>query len=154
MSAPLDTALARKWKLEVDTSATETPTWVPVRGITNFTPGTTPTVQSTDDYDSDGWGADEKTMLKWANAVQLLRKKSDATTYDPGQEALRAKSDQFGSAGTAHIRWYDRDGGPEAFEGRANVSWEPQGGATADVENVTVNLTGKGARTAITNPAA
>lgn len=153
MTTPLDTSLARKWKLDVNTGTPEAPTWTAVRGITNFTPGSTPTMQPTDDYDSEGWGSDEKTMLKWANTVQLLRKKSDATTYDAGQEALRAKSDQFGSAGAAHIRWYDRDGGPEAYEGRANVSWEPAGGATADVENVTVNLTGKGARTAITNPA-
>lgn len=154
MTTPLVTMLARKWRLEVNTSGNETPVWTQVKGITNFTPNVSPTMQATDDYDSDGWGSDEKTMLKWSNAVQLLRKGVDETTPDPGQEALRSKSDQFGVAGTAHIRWYDRNGGPEAYEGFANVSWEPGGGGTADTENVTVNLTGKGARLDISNPAA
>lgn len=153
MTAPLVTSLARKWRLEVNTSATETPTWVQVKGVTNLTPALAATTQATDDYDSDGWGGDEKTMLKWSLAVQLLRKGVDEATPDPGQEALRAKATQFGVAGTAHLRWYDRNAGPEAYEGFANVSWEPGGGGTADLESVTVNLTGKGARLDITNPA-
>lgn len=154
MTAPLVTSLARKWRLDVNTGTTETPVWVQVRGVTNFTPALTPTLQDTSDYDTDGWGSQEKTMLAWNLAITLLRKGADETTPDPGQEALRAKADQFGTAGTAHVRWYDRNGGPEAFEGYSNVSWEPGGGAAADLESVTVNLAGKGARTAITNPEA
>ena len=150
----LTSYLARKWRCEVDTSTTDSPTWVQVRGVTGFTPGVAATTQSTDDYDSDGWGSDEKTMLKWSLGVDLIRKGADEATPDPGQEALRGKADKFGADGTAHVRWYDRSGGPEAFEGYANVSWEPKGGATSDVESVTVNLTGKGARIEIDNPAA
>lgn len=154
MSAPLITSLARKWRLEINTSGNATPSWTQVRGVTNFTPALAATTQATDDYDSDGWGGDEKTMLKWSLAVALLRKGVDESTPDPGQEALRAKADQFGTAGTAHVRWYDRNGSTEAYEGFANVSWEPGGGGAGDLESVTVNLTGKGARTEITNPAA
>lgn len=153
-TAPLTSMLARKWRIEVDTGGDpEEPTWTPVRGVTNFTPGVTPTTQETDDYDSDGWGSQEKTLLRWNLAVQIIRKGEDSATPDAGQEALRLKGDQFGAAGTAHVRWYDRNGGPEAYEGHADVSWEPQGGATADVENVTINLSGKGARITIDNPA-
>lgn len=154
MTSPAVTYLARKWRLDVNTGTTASPVWVQVKGITNFTPGLSPTMQDSSDYDADGWGSDEKTMLKWNLAITLLRKGADDTTPDPGQEALRAKSDQFGTAGQADLRWYDRKvGSPEAYRGTANVSWEPGGGGTGDLESVTVNLAGKGARTAITNPA-
>lgn len=155
MTAPLNTtALAREWRVDVNTATTETPTWTQVRGCNNVTPGLSSTTQDSSDYDTDGWGADEKTMLKWNLSLAMLRKKTDDGAYDAGQEALRVKSDQFGSDGIAHVRWYKRDGSDEAYEGFANVSWEPGGGGTADLESVTVNLTGKGARVDITNPAA
>lgn len=155
MSAPLVTALARKWRVDVNTGTSASPVWVQVRGLNNVTPGISATLQDSSDYDSDGWGSDEKTMLKWNLALSLFRKKSDAGAYDAGQEALRDKSDQFGAGGIAHVRWYDRTvGSSEAYEGYANVSWEPGGGSASDLESVTVNLTGKGARVDIANPAA
>lgn len=154
MTAPLVSFLARKWRCDVNTSVTETPTWVQVRGVTNFTPGVDATMQDSSDYDSDGWGSDDKTMLKWSLAIAITRKGADEATPDPGQEALRAKTDQFGAAGVAHVRWYDRNGGPEAYEGFANVAWAPAGGATGDLENGTFTLAGKGAREDIANPAA
>ena len=153
MTAPLTSYLARKWRVDVNTGTTISPVWVQVKGVTNFTPGLSSTTQDSSDFDSNGWGSDEKTMLKWNLAISLLRKGADTATPDPGQEALRAKSDQFGAAGMAHVRWYDRNGGPEAYEGTGNVSWEPGGGGAGDLEPVTVNITGKGARTEITNPA-
>lgn len=153
MTAPLISYLARKWRCDVNTGTTASPVWVQVKGVTNFTPGLTPTTQDSSDYDTDGWGQDEKTMLKWNLAISLLRKGVDEGTPDPGQEALRVKSDQFGTAGTAHVRWYDRNGGPEAYEGFGNVSWEPGGGDASALEPVTVNITGKGTRTDIVNPA-
>ena len=153
MSSPQITYLARKWRVDVNTGTTGSPVWVQVKGVTNLTPGLSATTQAADDYDSDGWGSDEKTMLKWNLAISLLRKGTNETTPDPGQEALRDKADKFGSEGTAHVRWYDREDGPEAYEGFGNVSWEPGGGGAGDLESVTVNITGKGARTEITNPA-
>jgi hypothetical protein len=154
MTSPAVSFLARKWRIDVNTGTTGSPVWVQVKGVTNLTPGLSATLQDSSDYDTDGWGSDEKTMLKWNLALTLLRKGADEATPDPGQEALRAAADQFGTAGTAHVRWYDRNDGPEAYEGFANVSWEPGGGGTGDLESVSVNLTGKGARTEIVNPAA
>ena len=153
MSTPLNASLSRKWRVDVNTGTVATPVWTQVRGVTNLTPGLEVTTQDASDYDTDGWGSDEKTMLKWSLGIALLRKKSDDATYDAGQEALRDKADKFGDDGTAHVRWYDRDGGPEAYSGYANVAWEPGGGGAGDLEPVTVNLTGKGARTEIANPA-
>lgn len=155
MTSPAVTYLARKWRLDINTGTTGSPVWVQVKGITNLTPGLSATTQDSSDYDTDGWGSDEKTMLKWNLAVTLLRKGTTDTAPDPGQEALRDKSDQFGTAGLAEVRWYDRKvGSPEAYRGFANVSWEPGGGGTGDLESVAVNLSGKGARIDITNPAA
>ena len=73
--------------------------------------------------------------------------------YDPGQEYLRAAGEAFGTANQAHIRWYDRNDGPEAYEGSASVAWSPDGGSGTDLETVTVTMAGQGSRTLITNPA-
>lgn len=138
-----------KWRLDVDTSATETPTWTQVKGIQSFTPQVANTVQDATDYDSVGWGADAVTLRKWSNVIVVGRKEySDA--YDTGQEALRTASEALD---LVHIRWYERDvADGEAYEGYALVQWEPQGGDATGLASVNVTLLGQGAREAITNP--
>lgn len=146
--------LARKWKLDVNTGTVGSPVWVPVRAIGELKPNTEANMEDDSDYDSDGWESESKTALKWALEVKVLRKVGVTSgNYDPGQEFLRAAAVQFGSSGTPQIRWYDRDGGPEAYSGFASVSWEPEGGETKDLDTVTIKLSGNGKRTDIANPA-
>jgi IPT/TIG domain len=146
--------LARKWKLDVNTGSVASPVWTPVRAIGELKPNVEANMEDDSDYDSDGWESETKTALKWGLEVKVLRKVGVTSgNYDPGQEALRTASTQFGSPGTPQIRWYDRDGGPEAYSGFASVSWEPEGGETKDLDTVTVKLSGNGARTTIANPA-
>lgn len=150
----LVSSLARKWKLDVNTGTVASPSWLPVRAIAELKPSLEPNMEDDADYDSEGWGSETKTLLKWSLEVKVGRKTGVTTgNYDPGQEVLRTKSDQFGAAGTAHIRWYDRFAGPEAYTGFASVSWEPEGGETKDLDLVTIKLMGNGKRTTITNPA-
>jgi hypothetical protein len=129
--------------------------WVQVRALTEFTPKVDTNLEDDSDYDSDGWSSSTKTQLGWALSAKVARKIGvESGDPDPGQEVLRAAAEAFGADGIVHVRWYDRDGGPEAYSGYAEVSWSPDGGDTKALATVTVDLTGKGARTAITNPAA
>lgn len=151
----LVSTLARKWKLDVNTGSIAVPVWTPVRAVGELKPTMDTNLEEDSDYDSEGYGSEVKTELKWGIEVKILRKIGvTSSTYDLGQETLRTAADAFGSAGTPQVRWYDRDGGPEAYSGFASVSWEPEGGDTKALDTVTVKLSGNGKRTAITNPAA
>jgi hypothetical protein len=152
------TALARKFKVEVSTVYPAVPTsgdWSQVIGISDLTPKVDPTMQDADDYDSDGWGRSEKTFQKWSLELTFFRKKDGVSgDYNAAQEIIRAAEDQFGDGSRVEVRWYDRDGGPEAFQGVANVQWERANSGVTDLDAAKVTLTGDGPRTTISNPAA
>ena len=64
----------RKWYLDVNTGTPETPTWVGVFGITDFTPGLSPVLQDDSDYDSEGYGSQTKTGASWTLSGTVARK--------------------------------------------------------------------------------
>lgn len=149
--------LNRKWYLDVDTSATATPTWIGVFGIGEFKPNVEATMQDDSDFDSGGYKSSTATALAWSLEFKVSRKTIAATptSYDPGQEALRLAQDELGDGNRVHVRWYEMTpGGPrvEAYEGYAAVSWSPDGGSMDALDTVSVVLTGQGKRTAITHP--
>lgn len=151
--APLVSKLARRWRVDVDTSTTSTPSWIQVRGIRSLKAPINPTLKDDGDYDSGAWGSQTKTALAWE--LQMTLKQGTVSGVDePAQAFLRKAGTSFGTAGVVHVRWYDRAGGTtEAYEGYAEVSWDPSGGARDDIDEASCTLTGKGARTDITNPA-
>jgi hypothetical protein len=155
MTQPQQSTLARKMVLEINTNTVASPIWTTVKGLNEytFTPGE-PNLEDDNVYEDLGYTGSTKTALSWKAEVKLMRRTlpSDVTTYDPGQEKLRVLSNLRGPTGVAYIRTYDRDGGPEAYTGFAEVSWSPEGGSPTDLEAVSVTLTGKGAPTLITNP--
>jgi hypothetical protein len=131
--------LARKFIIEVDTDGA--PNWVQLVGVTDFTPKTERTKQDADTYDSNGWGGREVTMNRWGAEVTFLRQADEVTgDYPVAQETLRAASTGFGSAARAHVRWYDREGGPEAYEGTAIVDWERANSGVTDLDAAKVTL--------------
>lgn len=151
--------LNRKWRLDVDTTPdAQVPTWIGVFGVKEFTPSLAQTTQDDSDFDSDGYGSDEITQLKWSNAVKVGRKtRADAPDeYDPGQEAIRLAGQEVGQANRVHVRFYEDNGptGPmvEAYEGHASVSWNPDGGDTTALSTVAFTLNGKGKRLEIEHP--
>ncbi|GAA2327552.1 phage tail tube protein [Dactylosporangium salmoneum] len=149
------TALARRFKVDIDTNWPATPpVWNPLLGITDFKPGVAPTLQDASDYDNDGWVGQEKTQQAWTATATYLRKKNQAGQFPVAQEYLRAAEDQFGDEARAHIRWYDRDGGDEAYEGYGIVGLERANSGVTDLDAVTATITGDGARTPIANPLA
>jgi hypothetical protein len=151
----LVSTLARKFRLDVNTGTRAVPAWTQVRGITAFTPTLDTNLENDSDYDSGGWGSQTKTLLSWSLTATVKRGRGvDSGVYDPGQEALRAASESFGADGVAQVRWYDREGGDEAYTGDAEVSWAPSGGGVTALDMAEVTLTGKGARVQIANPTA
>jgi hypothetical protein len=61
---------------------------------------------------------------------------------------------KFGSNSMAHMRWYDRDGLPEAYEGTGIVKWEASGGEHTALDQVEITITGDGELLLIDNPEA
>ncbi|MFF9312144.1 phage tail tube protein [Streptomyces sp. NPDC014748] len=157
MSTPTPvTALARRWRLELDMSvAKDGSDWQLVPGVTSFEPSADPNIEDSSDYDSGGWAGNTKTGQAWELGVTINRRINDQVkVYHPTHEALRAAAFSFGSASQVHLRYYDRDGLPEAYEGVALVTWKPSGGEYTALDQVELTLTGDGPLALITNPVA
>ena len=146
----MPTALARRFRVDVSDLATPN-AWVPFKGINDFSPPVTPNLQAADDYDTGGWSAFEKTMQAWVATIKALRK-TTAGVFDPGQELVRSKQLGFADAARINVRWYDRNGAPEAVQGVAIVGWVPSKTGVVDLDEITCTLTGDGTLAPIVNP--
>jgi hypothetical protein len=151
------TALARRYRLEVDmapTGSATTPEWALVPGITEFTPTAEPTIQDVSTYDTDGWAEQAKTMLTWQIELTIAHRAHPVTgQFNAAQEWLRRSALAFGAAAYVHLRFYDRFGAQDAHEGSALVTWEPEGGGPDEVDTISVTLSGNGPLVPIPNPA-
>lgn len=148
------TALARRYRLELDTSTTGAPSWSLVPGITEFGPKIEPTQQDVTTYDAEGWVEQAVTMLAWSIETTIAHRAHPVSgAFNAAQEALRKASMSFGAASYVKVRYYDRTGADDAYQGQALVTWEPDGGGPDEVDTIKVTLTGNGPLTAITNPA-
>lgn len=140
--------LARSTHVDISVDGTN---WLTLPGSTDTAPQITPNKVDSSDYDTDGWSSSEITMQGWT-LVAKYNKLSTGGTPDPVQETIRACQAQFGDAARLYVRWYDTDGGSEAYSGRAIVELQRSKTGVADLAEVTVTLTGDGPVTAITNP--
>lgn len=146
-----------KWQADVNTGTYAAPVWIGLFGTNDFKFGVEPTTKDDGDFDSVGWGSEVVSSRKWKLETTFLRKVVAAapTTYDPGQEFLRAASLLLGSGNRVDIRVYEMvSGGPkvEAYRGYASVQWVPSGGANDEIEKVVCTLNGSGELVAITHP--
>ena len=165
MVLPVRTALGastnvRKWFVDVDTSAVPhtVPIWVPIMGVTNFKPSLSPTWKDDSDFDGGGDKSSTATAREWGCDFKVVRKVTiaSATSYDPGQEALRLRAELLGVSNSIPVRFYEMEpAGPrvEAYSGNAGVEWSPDGGSMDDLDTVSVKFLGQGKRAAITHPA-
>lgn len=155
MATPTETTLARRWVVEVNMGTDVSPTWTLLPAITNFTWKADPNVEDDSTYDEGGWMSNTKTGQAWSAEATFNRKATpDSTAYSPVHEALRAAAFAFGAASKVGIRFFDRDGLPEAYQGVALVQWEPSGGSRTALEQIKATLTGTGQLLLIDNPAA
>lgn len=154
----LRSMLASDWVLEIDTAAVgaTAPQWAPVRGLSSFSESSDDNAEDDATNDAPGWGSDVVTQRKWKIAAEGKRKRDTAAasyTSDPGQDFIRRAARKVGFSADVHVRWYRRDGAPDASEGVAQVSDFEKGGSTTDLEPFKFSLLGSGAPIEIANPA-
>lgn len=137
----MSTTLARKFRIDVSSDLTLASGWTQLNGIDDWNADTSPTTEDTSAYDTSGWTTSEITMQAWSATASLFRRIATGT-YDPGQELCRiAGMGQFGTAARLGVRWYDRNGGPEAYSGVALVDWTRNNTGVTNVEKATVVFT-------------
>ena len=137
------TALQRKWRWQINTGTVSVPNWETVLGLQEFTPSTEPTDQEDNDYESDGWGGSTRTMLVWGLEANISHRKDSTTHVENSVHAfLRLASTAIDTtSGVVHMRWFDKNGSVEAYEGYGLITWAPDGGGMADLERVSITVT-------------
>ena len=140
--------LARRFRIDVSADGS---TWLQLLGVTDFNPNVNPTKKDTTTYDNNGWASSEITLNAWTAQIKMARQ-TNAGVLEPSQELLRARVAQFGTSARVYVRWYDRNGLPEAYSGYAIVEYARSKTGADDVDESTVTLTGDGALATIANP--
>jgi hypothetical protein len=157
VAVALRSLLAKDWVLEINTGTLTVPAWTPVKGLTSLEFSLDAETEDDSDFDSDGWGSEVVTQRTWTLEIEGRRKRDAASASfvpDPGQEALRQAGLVVGLTANVHVRWYRRDGAPDAFEGTCAVQYGGGGGEVTDLEPFECELNGQGKPIAIENPAA
>ncbi|MGW0465416.1 phage tail tube protein [Streptomyces sp. NPDC003027] len=71
-------------------------------------------------YDAEGWSEQAVTILAWSIEATIAHRAHPTTSvFNAAQEALRKASRSFGAASYVRVRYYDRNGAPDAQEGTA-----------------------------------
>ncbi len=156
--------LNRQYIYEVNTGTTGAPIWTCVGGVhdSQFQPDTPNMVTDTDQA-GRGFLSSTKTGATWQADLTLIRRVGvDPTTYDVGQEFLRAHAvGKFGPQNTIQVRISefdpnDADGVAtpriEAYTGSTSVAWVPQGGDMLAENLVKATLMGQGQLLPIAHP--
>lgn len=147
------TTLSRKFRVDVTSDLTLASGWLQLNGIDDWSPQISPNVEETSAYDTTGWKTNEVTMQDWSATASLFRRQVSGV-YDPGQELVRLTQGLFGTAARCGVRWYDKNGGPEAYSGIALPSIARSNTGVANVEKwtITFNATDIPLNINITNP--
>jgi hypothetical protein len=151
------TALARRFRTQVNMGTLAVPDWQTLIGVEEFKPVYEPRRENDESYDDEGAMRQATTGFAWRLELKVVhRTGSDGVTWNAVQEKLRTAAEANDTqTGEVHIRWFDRNGlaGPN-YSGFALVDWAPEGGNPGVRDLVSVALHGQGARTSIANPLA
>jgi hypothetical protein len=146
------TALARRFRLDVNTGTEGAPVWVQVGNVYDLELKKKASIQKSLDYDDGGAEGNQKTGYSWALNFGVRRAVNVAGAYDVGQEAIRLKDKELGLANMAQVRWYDRTTGAEGVSGWGCVEWSDDKGKADDLASASITLTGNGPLTDIASP--
>ncbi len=132
------------WRVDVNTGTSGAPVWTQVKGIRTPNLQIEHTTQDTTTLDSDGWGSDGSTLLKWKLSIEGLEGYTSTYVRDPGQVAVKAKGILIGDESEMDIRFY-RLNPDEGFSGTAQVKWNGTGGPITEYTRFQVEMVGQGA---------
>jgi len=151
------TAITRRMRVDIDTAYPATAVWAQLPGMVEFKDSTTPTEQRDSDYDSDGAIGYTRTAAEWGLELKISYKENDTTHVPHAVHTYlkaRAKA-RYGQTSVVHLRFYDRNGNVDAFEGYALVTWAPDGGDDEQLDRVALTFkpySGSPILTTIANP--
>jgi len=135
-------ALARKFAVQVTADLTLASGWTALNGILDLDPEITPSTEDATAYDVNGWSSVEPTLQAWTLQATFFRRYAAGNVYDAGQELVRACIGQFDSAARIGVRWFDKNGGPEAYSGVSIPAWKRSNTAVKNLEQAQVTFTG------------
>jgi hypothetical protein len=148
------TGLARRFAVDIDMAAPAAAVWSALPGIEELKPSWDQRKEGDESYDDGGGARETITGSSWKLELKLIHRAGpDGVTFNAVQEYLRGKAQAEDTLNAEiHVRWYDRSGVGEAWDGRALVSWAPDGGNGGARDTVAVVISGQGKRIPITNP--
>lgn len=157
--APTDdrTALARRFRIDVNMGTASVPDWQQLLGVQEFMPTYEPRRQDDESYEDSGAMRRATTGYAWGVEISLIHRTGSAgTTWNAVQEKLREVAEANDTAdGEVQVRWYDRNGRTgDNYSGWVLVDWTPDGGDPGARDIVSVVLHGQGERADLTNPLA
>lgn len=156
MTQPTDTitALARRYAVEVDMNVPGVADWQWLAGVEEFKPIYDQRRENDEGYDDDGSNRQAITGSAERLEIKLKHRVTAAGAFDPVHEHLRLKARAKDAIlGEVHIRWFDRNPtGVEAYEARAIVEWNPDGGNSGAKDMIGLVFHIQGPSVAITNP--
>lgn len=151
-SYDLNSTLARDWALQVNTGTKDKPEWIFVRGLSQFSPQTSPTMQDDSDIDNEGYKSQIATALEMTFKGEGKRKgekAGDKFKQDPGQSALRERGRKMGLNNVIQARCWRTDGVDEGYDSYFSVKWEDEAGGNEDLDSFSFELTSRGKPIAI-----
>lgn len=145
------TALASRFRVDLTEDLTLAGGWVQLVGINDLKPNPSQNLVETSSYDNDGWESHEKTFQAW-DVVATCWMRTVTGLIAPSLQLLTSRELLWGDACRIGVRWYDKNGVPEAFQGVAIVQTARGNTGVKDPETKTFTLKGDGILTPITNP--
>jgi hypothetical protein len=148
------TGLARRFAIDIDLNPGGAANWQPLIAVEEVKTLFAPRRVADESFDDAGAGRMAVTGSQWTIDAKIIhRAGADGVTYNAVQEYLRTQSEATNAmSGEVHIRWYDRSGVGEAWDGRCLIDWAPDGGNGGARDVVSLKFNGQGAKVAITNP--
>lgn len=146
-------ALARRYAIDINLGTTDEPDWQRLLGVREFNPEVEPTHEDDSLYEDEGWHSHTRTALAWQLEANISHRKSESGEWNAVHRHLRNSSIKFGSGSYVGVRYYDREGAEDdAWEGRALITWAPEGGEHTAVDRIDVTFEGSGRLREISNP--
>lgn len=105
-------------------------------------------------FENDGFGSQEVVAGSWTATIGILVGMDGAGVALTEHEYIRlAAFAMFGNAARLHYRFFDKNGGAEAFDGFAFTAFKYDSGDWKGLATATITLNGDGPLTVISNPA-
>lgn len=138
--------LVRDTQFHLNTGTIDTPVWVEIKGLTDFTPSNTKTDADTTTFDENGIESHLPASrgASFTLGGKIVYEDADLTTRDPGQLAVEAWAKGIGPSGLKQFRMTLPDDAGTTKVMLASCSITPNGGGTNDAAGWNLAITRSG----------